>query len=79
MRAASLKVGVDMGLDVGGLEGGASQIIFRQLFEKESSTYTYLLADAESREAILIDPVRETVSNNSNVLWRATGCLVGCA
>ncbi len=32
-------------------------MIFRQLFERESSTYTYLLADANSGEAILIDPV----------------------
>ncbi|MFN3587231.1 MAG: MBL fold metallo-hydrolase [Moraxellaceae bacterium] len=34
-------------------------MIFRQLFDKQSSTYTYLLADEESREAVLIDPVRE--------------------
>lgn len=31
---------------------------FRQLFDPESSTYSYLLADADSREAVLIDPVR---------------------
>jgi len=36
-------------------------LIIRQLFEKESSTYTYLLADATTKEAILIDPVLETV------------------
>lgn len=29
---------------------------FRQLFEEVSSTYTYLLADVASKEAILIDP-----------------------
>src|SRR5881296_2178411 len=34
-------------------------MIFRQLFEAQSSTYTYLLADAASREAVLIDPVFE--------------------
>ena len=34
-------------------------LIFRQLFDQESWTYTYLLADAESKEAILIDPVFE--------------------
>lgn len=34
-------------------------LIFRQLFDPQSSTYTYLLADASSREAILIDPVFE--------------------
>lgn len=34
-------------------------MIFRQLFDQESSTYTYLLADERSREALLIDPVLE--------------------
>jgi len=33
--------------------------VFRQLFDKESSTYTYLLADQETKEAVLIDPVIE--------------------
>ncbi|MAZ87752.1 MAG: Zn-dependent hydrolase [Cellvibrionaceae bacterium] len=32
-------------------------MIFRQLFERESSTYTYLLGDANSGEALIIDPV----------------------
>jgi len=32
-------------------------MIFRQLFDEESSTYTYLLVDDLSREAVLIDPV----------------------
>eukprot|EP00163_Fabomonas_tropica_P010253 TRINITY_DN20331_c0_g1_i1.p1 TRINITY_DN20331_c0_g1~~TRINITY_DN20331_c0_g1_i1.p1 ORF type:complete len:254 (+),score=81.38 TRINITY_DN20331_c0_g1_i1:84-764(+) len=39
-------------------------MIFRQLFEKESSTYTYLLGDEESRECILIDPVDLTVDRD---------------
>ena len=34
-------------------------MIFRQLFDPQSSTYTYLLADAASRDALLIDPVFE--------------------
>jgi sulfur dioxygenase len=34
-------------------------MIFRQLFDPQSSTYTYLLADPASREALLIDPVFE--------------------
>jgi hypothetical protein len=41
---------------------GRNALIFRQLFEKESSTYTYLLADQVTREAVLIDPVLETAS-----------------
>jgi glyoxylase-like metal-dependent hydrolase (beta-lactamase superfamily II)/rhodanese-related sulfurtransferase len=35
------------------------RMIFRQLFDPQSSTYTYLLADAATREAVLIDPVFE--------------------
>jgi sulfur dioxygenase len=38
--------------------------IIRQLFDKESSTYTYLIADADSREAVLIDPVLEQVERD---------------
>ena len=34
-------------------------MIFRQLYDAVSSTYTYLLADENSGEAILIDPVFE--------------------
>jgi sulfur dioxygenase len=33
--------------------------VFRQLFDAKSSTYTYLLADREAGEAVLIDPVFE--------------------
>lgn len=33
--------------------------ILRQLFDPQSSTYSYLLADERSREAVLIDPVYE--------------------
>ena len=35
-------------------------LFFRPLFEKESSTYTYLLADSDTKEAIIIDAVAET-------------------
>ena len=34
-------------------------MIFRQLFDLGSSTYTYLLADEATRDAVLIDPVFE--------------------
>jgi sulfur dioxygenase len=39
-------------------------MIFRQLFEPESSSYTYLLACPDSRQALLIDPVLETVERD---------------
>ena len=32
-------------------------LIFRQLFDPQSSTYSYLLGDPRTREAVLIDPV----------------------
>ena len=38
-------------------------MIFRQLFDKETSTYTYLLAGRKGGEALLIDPVREHVEH----------------
>lgn len=36
-------------------------MIFRQLFDHESSTYTYLLAEEHGAEALIIDPVYENV------------------
>jgi len=36
-------------------------MIFKQLFDIKSSTYTYLIASAKGREAIIIDPVIENV------------------
>ncbi|WP_105509217.1 MBL fold metallo-hydrolase [Paraburkholderia sp. BL21I4N1] len=36
-------------------------MIFRQLFDQQSSTYTYLLADAATGDAVLVDPVFEQV------------------
>jgi len=43
-------------------------MIFRQLIDAKSWTYTYLLADAESKEAILIDPVFEQVRRDCALL-----------
>lgn len=44
------------------LKTGDTMIYFRQLFDTESSTYTYLLSDLTQRAAVLIDPVREHVA-----------------
>lgn len=44
------------------------KLIFRQLFESESSTYTYLLADKETKEAVLIDPVKEMSERDITLL-----------
>jgi glyoxylase-like metal-dependent hydrolase (beta-lactamase superfamily II)/rhodanese-related sulfurtransferase len=43
-------------------------LIFRQLFDPQSSTYTYLLGDRASRAAILIDPVFEQVRRDAALL-----------
>ena len=38
-------------------------MIFKQVFDKKSSTYTYLIASAKGREALIIDPVIENVDS----------------
>jgi len=43
-------------------------MLFKQLFEKESSTYTYLISCQEKQEAILIDPVLETLQRDIDIL-----------
>ncbi|REG51696.1 glyoxylase-like metal-dependent hydrolase (beta-lactamase superfamily II) [Paraburkholderia sp. BL6669N2] len=43
-------------------------LIFRQLFDQQSSTYTYLLADSTTREAVLVDPVFEQVRRDAALI-----------
>jgi glyoxylase-like metal-dependent hydrolase (beta-lactamase superfamily II)/rhodanese-related sulfurtransferase len=43
-------------------------MIFRQLFDKSSSTYTYLLASRRGGEALLIDPVFDQVNRYLKLL-----------
>jgi glyoxylase-like metal-dependent hydrolase (beta-lactamase superfamily II)/rhodanese-related sulfurtransferase len=43
-------------------------LVFRQLFDPQSSTYTYLLGDRPSGEAVLIDPVFEHERRDSALL-----------
>lgn len=43
-------------------------MVFRQLFDPASSTYTYLLADEATREAVLIDPVKEYAERDQALL-----------
>src|SRR3954465_15558875 len=47
---------------------GTGPMIFRQLFDPQSSTYTYLLADPVSREAVLIDPVFEQARRDAALI-----------
>lgn len=41
-----------------------NDLIFHQLFERETSTFTYLLGDPGTKEAVLIDPVIEMVDRD---------------
>ncbi len=43
-------------------------MIFRQLFDSASSTYTYLLGCADSRDAVVIDPVFEQYNRDSALI-----------
>jgi len=43
-------------------------MLFRQLFDKTSSTYTYLLASRTGGEALLIDPVLEQFDRDQTLL-----------
>ena len=43
-------------------------MLFHQLFDKNSSTYTYLIASAKGREALIIDPVLESIEQYINLL-----------
>ena len=43
-------------------------MLFRQLFDQQSSTYSYLLADKTGGEAVLIDPVYEQVRRDEALL-----------
>jgi sulfur dioxygenase len=47
---------------------GGRLMLFRQLFEPNSSAYTYLIACDQTREAALIDPVLETVERDLQLL-----------
>ena len=43
-------------------------LVFRQLFDPQSSTYTYLLGDRPSGQAVLIDPVFEQVRRDAALI-----------
>ncbi|MGB7275487.1 MAG: MBL fold metallo-hydrolase [Geitlerinemataceae cyanobacterium] len=43
-------------------------MLFRQLFDPETSTYTYLIADSATQTAILVDPVLEQVERDRQLL-----------
>jgi sulfur dioxygenase len=50
------------------ITGGRAMLVFRQLFDPPSSTYTYLLADGRSGAAVIIDPVFEQVRRDAALI-----------
>jgi beta-lactamase superfamily II metal-dependent hydrolase len=53
---------------VSSLSKAQPSLFHRQMFEPASSTYTYLVADPKSANAILIDPVLETVARDAQLI-----------
>ena len=43
-------------------------MIFNHLFDNNSSTYTYLIASSNGRDALIIDPVEENVTEYIKLL-----------
>ena len=43
-------------------------MIFKQVFDKKTSTYTYLIASSKGREALIIDPVLDNISEYISLL-----------
>ncbi len=43
-------------------------MIFKQLFDNKSSTYTYIISSGQGREALIIDPVIENTSEYLKIL-----------
>ena len=43
-------------------------MIFKQVFDTKTSTYTYLIASAKGREAVIIDPVIDNVDDYIQLL-----------
>jgi glyoxylase-like metal-dependent hydrolase (beta-lactamase superfamily II) len=53
-------------------------MLFRQLFDQDTWTYTYLIADPQTREAALVDPVLEQVERDYKLLNELGLTLVYC-
>jgi glyoxylase-like metal-dependent hydrolase (beta-lactamase superfamily II) len=49
-------------------KGGQKLMLFRQLFDRDTWTYTYLIADPKTKEAVLVDSVLEQVERDRKLL-----------
>ncbi len=57
---------------------GGTPLLFRQLFDADTGTFTYLLADVASGEGVLIDPVFEQHSRDLSLIQELGIHLVAC-
>ena len=57
---------------------GRQQLLFRQLFDVETGTYTYLLADVSSRQGLLVDAVYEQHGRDLSLVAELGVDLVAC-
>jgi sulfur dioxygenase len=46
----------------------SQEFMFRQFFDNRTYTYTYLLADPETKDAVLIDPVLELAERDASIV-----------
>jgi hypothetical protein len=49
-------------------EQQTTKLGFRQLFDEESSTYTYLVWDVETKEGVIVDPVDIQIDRDMQVV-----------
>jgi glyoxylase-like metal-dependent hydrolase (beta-lactamase superfamily II)/rhodanese-related sulfurtransferase len=57
---------------------GGHSLLFRQLFDADTGTFTYLLADVASHQGVLIDPVFEQHDRDLSLLRELGITLVAC-
>ncbi len=55
-----------------------NDLLFRQLFDQSSGTWTYLLADIDSRQTLLIDPVYEQFERDRALIQELDLKLLAC-
>ncbi|MBD2446777.1 MBL fold metallo-hydrolase [Nostoc sp. FACHB-152] len=53
-------------------------MLFRQLFDQDSCTYTYLIADSKTKQAVLVDSVIEQVERDLNLINQLGLKLIYC-
>ncbi len=56
----------------------SSPMLFKQLFDQSSCTYTYLLADEQTRQAVLVDPVYEQHERDLSLIQELKLDLLEC-